>query len=79
MILDLKSYPLLKESSAKGVLDFETIKEVILKTSRLALDLEGKIAALDINPVVFDGRKGETMVLDAKVHLCHSQPELQAL
>ena len=79
MILDLKSYPLLKESSAKGVLDFETIKEVILKTSRLALDLEGKIAALDINPVVFDGRKGKTMVLDAKVHLCHSHPELQAL
>jgi len=37
--------------------------------SDLAVELDGKIKALDINPIALGDAAADAMVLDAKIHL----------
>lgn len=69
MAADLKAYKFLERAASRGALNLDRVVEAILTTARMALDLEGQMAALDMNPVVFVGHEPKAMVLDAKIHL----------
>ena len=69
MIKAIKGYEILKAFRGKPEADLEGIIDVLLKVSRLAIELEGLISEVDINPLmVFDKGKG-VKVADALVVL----------
>jgi succinyl-CoA synthetase beta subunit len=41
----------------------------LLRLSDLAMELNGKIQAVDINPIVLGGDSATALVLDAKIHI----------
>jgi succinyl-CoA synthetase beta subunit len=41
----------------------------LLRLSDLAVELNGKIAAVDINPIGLQAHSSEALVLDAKLHI----------
>jgi acetyltransferase len=65
MLAALKAYPVLKKSS-KNV---DLLIAAVLRLSDLAVELNGKIQAVDINPLGLGGEAAQAVVLDAKVHL----------
>lgn len=65
MLAALKAYAVLKKSQ-KNV---DLLRDALLRLSDLAVDLDGKIRAVDINPIGLGGNTGQAIVLDAKVHL----------
>jgi len=65
MLTALKAYPVLKKSS-KNV---DLLVDALLRLSDLAAELNGKIQAVDINPLGLGGEAAQAIVLDAKVHL----------
>ncbi len=69
MMAELKSFSYLREAISHGTLALGEIIDSIKSVSRMALDLKGKITAIDINPIVFSSTANGPMVLDAKVHL----------
>jgi acyl-CoA synthetase (NDP forming) len=52
MIDEIRSVSLLKGARGRPKVNLNAIVDVIMKTQRLALDLAGEIAELDINPLV---------------------------
>ena len=52
MIHEVKGYPLLEGVRGMQPADIETLVEVILKVSRLAVDFAGEIEEFDINPLI---------------------------
>jgi acetate---CoA ligase (ADP-forming) len=65
MLATLKAYPVLKKSE-KNV---GSLIDALLRLSELAVTLNGKIQAVDINPIGLGGESAQAIVLDAKVHL----------
>ncbi|MFC1814853.1 acetate--CoA ligase family protein [Thermodesulfobacteriota bacterium] len=69
MIKTIKGYAILKAFRGKPEADVDGIIDILLKVSRLAIELEGIISEVDINPLmVFDKGKG-VKVADALVVL----------
>ncbi len=65
MLAALKAYPVLKNSRSS----LDLLVDALLRLSALAVELEGKIKAVDINPIGLGGEAADAIVLDAKVHL----------
>ncbi|HET7004805.1 MAG TPA: acetate--CoA ligase family protein [Candidatus Binatia bacterium] len=66
MLRSLKAYPVLLKTPAS----IEMLNDALLSLSDLALELNGKIQALDINPIALGGAADRgAIVLDAKVHI----------
>ena len=69
MLAALKAYPVLQRSQK----NIDSLIDALLRLSDLAVELNGKILAVDINPICLPlglgGQAAQAMVLDAKVHL----------
>ena len=65
MLSSLKAYAVLKKAPAR----IELLSDALLRLSDLAIELNGKIQALDINPIALGAADLGAIVLDAKVHL----------
>ncbi len=65
MLASLKAFPVLKKSAG----GLTALNKALLQLSDIAVELEGKITALDINPIALSVDSAEITVLDAKVHL----------
>jgi acyl-CoA synthetase (NDP forming) len=52
MVQEVKGFPLLTGARGRPKADVKALVDVILKVQRLALDLSGELAELDINPLV---------------------------
>ena len=65
MLSSLRAFPVVRKSAAQlnGLID------AVLQLSQLAVELNGKIKAIDINPLVLASEPSELTVLDAKIHL----------
>jgi acetyltransferase len=64
MLLSLKAFPILEKSGSLAPL-----VDALLRLSDLAVSLQGKINAVDINPIGLSMGSSELTVLDAKIHL----------
>jgi acyl-CoA synthetase (NDP forming) len=64
MVSSLKAFPILEKAAA-----LESLTDAILRLSDLAVELSGKIAAVDINPIGLQAHSSEALVLDAKIHI----------
>ena len=64
MLSSLQAFPMLQKSGCT-----EPLTGALLQLSDLAVELTGKIAALDINPIGLRSNSSAALVLDAKVHL----------
>jgi succinyl-CoA synthetase beta subunit len=53
--------------AGQGPADLQGVEAVILRLSRLALDLEDRVAEVDINPLLV--KEDGVFVVDALVHL----------
>jgi succinyl-CoA synthetase beta subunit len=65
MLASLKAFPVLQQ-------DTSWLKELtngLLRLSDLAVELDGKIKAVDINPIGLSRNSSTLTVLDAKIHL----------
>ncbi len=65
MLSSLKAYAVLKKTPA----NIELLSDALLRLSDLAMELNGKIQALDINPIALGATDLGAIVLDAKVHI----------
>ncbi|HWH75882.1 MAG TPA: acetate--CoA ligase family protein [Candidatus Binatus sp.] len=65
MLASLKTFAVLKKFAGGS----ELLANSLLRLSDLAMDLNGKIRAVDINPIVLTDEVSAPVVLDAKVHL----------
>jgi acyl-CoA synthetase (NDP forming) len=65
MLRELKGYPLLEGVRGRKPVDVDAFVDVIMKVQRLAMDLAGDVAELDINPLVV--RPRGAVALDALI------------
>jgi succinyl-CoA synthetase beta subunit len=65
MIEEMRAVTLLKGARGRPKADLNALAEVIMKLQRLAMDLSGDVAELDINPLV--ALPGRAVALDALV------------
>jgi acetate---CoA ligase (ADP-forming) len=65
MLSSLKAFPVLQKRGAQ----LKELASALLQLSDLAVELEGKIKAVDINPIGIAFDSSEWTVLDAKMHL----------
>jgi acetate---CoA ligase (ADP-forming) len=69
MISSLKAFPILQKPSSGDANHLSALADALLRLSDLAVDLNGKISAVDINPIGLSTGSSEITVLDAKIHL----------
>jgi acetyltransferase len=69
MLSSLKAFPVLRQAAAKGMPHIASLTAALLRLSDLAVELRGKISAVDINPVGLSSDSSQLTVLDAKIHL----------
>ncbi len=65
MVSEIKGFPLLKGVRGRPPADIDALVDVLLKVSRLAVDLREDISELDINPLMVLPRGQGVMVADA--------------
>jgi acetyltransferase len=65
MLAQLKAHPVL----SKSLNNVDLLIGALTRLSDLAVELNGKIQAVDINPIALGGEAADAVVLDAKVHL----------
>lgn len=65
MLADLKAFAVLQKSPAH----IDLLVDKLRALSDLAIELNGRIQAVDINPIALGGAAGDGIVVDAKVHL----------
>jgi acyl-CoA synthetase (NDP forming) len=65
MIRETKGYKLLAGARGRPKADVAAIEDVLLKMSRLALDLETRLAEIDINPLMVGTEGGGAKAADA--------------
>jgi acetyltransferase len=65
MLSSLKAYPVLQ----KSLTQLKSLVDALLRLSDLAVDLNGKIKAVDINPIGLSTGSSDFTVLDAKIHI----------
>lgn len=63
LVGSLRAFPILEKAAA-----LDSLTDALLRLSDLAVELDGKIAAVDINPIGL-GSNSAALVLDAKIHL----------
>jgi acyl-CoA synthetase (NDP forming) len=68
MLSSLKAFAVLKKSP-KGTAHIDSIIDGIVRLADLAIDLRGKIATVDVNPIGVNLGSPVMTVLDAKVHV----------
>ena len=64
MLSSLKAFPILEKAAA-----LDLLTDALLRLSDLAVELSGKITAVDINPIGLQAHSSEALVLDAKIHI----------
>ena len=64
----LKAFPAL-EKAVSGSNALTSLIDALMQLSNLAVNLEGKIRAVDINPIGLRAGSSEITVLDAKIHV----------
>ena len=64
MVSSLKAFPILEKAAA-----LDSLTDALLRLSDLAVELTGKITAVDINPLGLQAHSSEALVLDAKIHI----------
>jgi acyl-CoA synthetase (NDP forming) len=67
MIGELQGAPVLNGMRGRPPADVKALADVIMKVQRLAVDLSGEVAELDINPLVVRPKGGGAVALDALV------------
>jgi acyl-CoA synthetase (NDP forming) len=65
MLASLKAFPVLKKIAGR----LDLLADALLRFSDLAVELNGKIRAVDINPLGLADNASAPVVLDAKIHL----------
>jgi acyl-CoA synthetase (NDP forming) len=75
MVRSLKTFPLLEGYRGGATRDVKALEEVILRLSELVEDLP-EVDALDLNPVMVLREGKGAVVVDARVHVTESVPEL---
>jgi acetate---CoA ligase (ADP-forming) len=65
MLVSLKAFPVLQ----KNVACLKELTNALLRLSDLAVELDGKLKAVDINPIGLSCDSSALTVLDAKIHL----------
>jgi acyl-CoA synthetase (NDP forming) len=65
MLASLKAFPVLQKNAAW----LKELTNALLRLSDLAMELDGKIKAVDINPIGLSSNSSALTVLDAKIHL----------
>ncbi len=68
MLGELKAGAVLRKLTA-GTDAWNALGAAVLRLSDLAVNLEGKISAVDINPIGLTASSSEIIVLDAKIHV----------
>jgi acetyltransferase len=68
MLSSLKAFPMLLKTAANGS-QIDSLLAALLRLADLAVDLRGKISAVDINPIGISSDSDRITVLDAKIHL----------
>jgi acetate---CoA ligase (ADP-forming) len=63
MLSSLKAFSILDKAAA-----LDSMIDALLQLSDLAMDLNGKVAAIDINPLALRSDPSAVLVLDAKIH-----------
>ncbi|MBI5797157.1 MAG: acetate--CoA ligase family protein [Planctomycetes bacterium] len=66
MILEIRSFPLLKGARGERPVDINTVVDNILRLSQLVTDFP-EIIEMDINPLIVFPEGGGTMALDARI------------
>ncbi|HKY10242.1 MAG TPA: acetate--CoA ligase family protein, partial [Candidatus Binatia bacterium] len=69
MLSSLKAYPALQKGGTEESGHLAALTEALLRLSDLAVELDGRISAVDINPVGLRAGSPEIHVLDAKIHI----------
>jgi len=69
MLARLKGARLLEAFRGQAPADVEALKEVIVRVARLALDLEDRVAELDVNPLMVRERGAGAAAVDALIRL----------
>ena len=67
MIREIRGYPVLAGVRGKPPADLTALTDVLLKVSRLALELEDEIEEIDINPLLVFDDGGGTIAVDALI------------
>jgi acetate---CoA ligase (ADP-forming) len=65
MLLSLRAFPVLNKAS--GGIDL--LSDALSRLSDLAMELNGRIHAVDINPIALGTQLSGAVILDAKVHI----------
>ena len=68
LLASLKAFPALQKITA-GSDARSSLVDALLRLSDLAVNLDGKISAVDINPIGLSAGSSEITVLDAKIHV----------
>jgi len=71
MIMETRAYTLLRGFRGETPSDIESVVDVLLRVSRLALDFK-EIAELDINPLIVYERGKSSLALDVKITLTYT-------
>ncbi|MEM1569438.1 MAG: acetate--CoA ligase [Candidatus Bathyarchaeia archaeon] len=71
MVMETKAYSLLRGFRGETPSDVESVVDVLLRVSKLALDFK-EIAELDINPLIVYERGKNSLALDVKITLSYS-------
>jgi len=69
MLSSLKAMPILQKAASREFNPLPALTDALLRLSELAVDLKGKISAVDINPIGLSRGSAELTVLDAKIHI----------
>ncbi|HWI13529.1 MAG TPA: acetate--CoA ligase family protein, partial [Burkholderiales bacterium] len=67
MIAEIKGYPVLAGARGKPPADIDALADAIVKLSALAVDLEDKVAELDVNPLFVMERGAGVKAADALI------------
>ncbi|OGA54443.1 MAG: hypothetical protein A3G24_06955 [Betaproteobacteria bacterium RIFCSPLOWO2_12_FULL_62_13] len=67
MIGEIKGYPLLAGARGRALADVDALADAIVKLSALAVDLEGELGELDINPLFVMERGRGVKAADALI------------
>ena len=64
MLSSLEAFPVLNKAAS-----IDSLTDALLRLSDLSVELNGRIATVDINPIGLQAHSSEALVLDAKIHI----------
>ena len=68
MITSIRGYPLLAGVRGEPPSDLATLEESLLRLSALVAQCEA-LEEIDINPLIVSSRRGESLIVDARVRV----------